>query len=750
MAGEAIEDVLTREQLKIFLKKTGRVALNELIKVGKDEFIKDNDRKQEDLNKRMDNFAKNLNEKYRQNTTLYKEERNIQNKNKIEDRAGLTNAYRSPSGIYRTGNTLYISGTGGKDGDLNQDIWDDLIHLPTRNAHNTRKYKDVMEALKQNPDVSRLVGHSLSSAVINKINEEQPNRFSTTTYATPTIKPRRKGKQNPKRLDYRNPNDVISMLDGYAETSDFKDWNVLVAHTYKNFEGNAQFITDRRQVNYFPSGASIYSPKDNKNIRFYISGDANQYLDLSSVRLFATLQNRNGDRAKFLRPLGGLHAFFNRYRATVAGQMVQDIVEYNRHCELYKAFKSKDVNDMDDIEFSANPSWDSDYHKYANGLDNILQLDSIVSTSGDKTTGKTNGAGSDANPTAVITGYSTGDRNEWGRLGSRPTRHTVSGIPGANGKVRLGHKPVCGLLESNYYLPLRVAPLELEFTVVSDGSEPIIVPQGNGTSQTDKNGYYFQDGNTAGKDDWVLTSCFIRADTITLDNTVDNSITSALLSGTSLKMVIPQYHTITQTFNTGGGEINMNIVKSASKLSHAFITLYRTPKTGERYNYFRPDNYLHKRWNYFYNTMINSEINDGLNPDTVPEEVGQGFADSTRALSWQLQIGNKKYPEFECQSLSEAFYFLRRTVNLVNPEQNSLNISYNQYRNNKFVIAVSMEKMASVNFTSVNTKMGSLITFKLKGTEGALDPAEEVQEIFVHLVNESILELRSDGALVYD
>ena len=196
----------------------------------------------------------------------------------------------------------------------------------------------------------------------------------------------------------------------------------------------------------------------------------------------------------------------------------------------------------------------------------------------------------------------------------------------------------------------------------------------------------------------------------------------------------------------------MNIVKSASKLSHAFITLYRTPKTGLRYNYFRPDNYLHKRWNYFYNTMINSEINDGMNPDPVnnPEEVGQGFADSTRALSWQLQIGNKKYPEFECQSLSEAFYFLRRTVNLVNPEQNSLNISYNQYRSNKFVIAVSMEKMQSVNFTSVNTKMGSLITFKLKGTDNVIAPAEEVQEIFVHLINESILELRSDGALVYD
>ena len=240
------------------------------------------------------------------------------------------------------------------------------------------------------------------------------------------------------------------------------------------------------------------------------------------------------------------------------------------------------------------------------------------------------------------------------------------------------------------------------------------------------------------------------ADTINLDNSVDNRITQALLSGTSLKMVIPQYHTITQTFNTGGGEINMNIVKSASKLSNAFITLYRAPKTGLRYGYFRPDNYLHKRWNYFYNTMINSEINDGGDPNNNPEEVGQGFSDSTRALSWQLQVANKKFPEKECESLSEAWYFLRRTIALFNPEQNSINISYNQYRNNKFVIGVDFQKMNSVNFSGINTKLGSLITFKLKGTEGAIAPTEQITEIFTHLVTESILEIRSDGSLVYD
>ena len=406
----------------------------------------------------------------------------------------------------------------------------------------------------------------------------------------------------------------------------------------------SQYITDRRQVNYFPSGSNVYAPNaGNKNIRFYISGDANQYLDVSSVRLFATLQNTDGTRAKFLRPLGGLHSFFQRYRATVGGQMVQDIIEYNRHCELFKSFKSKDVNEMDDIESCVNPSWDDDYHKYANGLNNFIDY---------TTSGATNAGG-------VATVDTNADHNEYGRVDFRPTRHTLSGIPGANAKVRLSHKPYCGLLESNYYLPLRFAPLELEFTIVSDGNEPTVVPQGDATTnpntETDKQGYYFQDGNTSTS--WEINNVIIRADVITLDNTVDNNITKHLLEGQSLKLIVPQYHTITQTFNTGGGEINMNIVKSASKLTNAFITLYRTPRGGSRYGYYLPDNYVSKRWNYFYNPMINSEINDGPLAETVPLQAGKGFADSSRALTYQLQIASKKYPEFEVSSLSEAFYF---------------------------------------------------------------------------------------------
>jgi hypothetical protein len=118
---------------------------------------------------------------------------------------------------------------------------DDLLLVPSRNIKHSEKYQDVIKYLDKNPDVKRLVGHSLASAVINKINEEMPDRFSSITYATPTIKPKRKGKQNPRRLDYKNKGDVVALLDGYAEVSDFKELNPLVAHTYLNFAHNGKW-----------------------------------------------------------------------------------------------------------------------------------------------------------------------------------------------------------------------------------------------------------------------------------------------------------------------------------------------------------------------------------------------------------------------------------------------------------------------------------------------------------------------------
>ena len=233
-------DLFAREEIA---RRIGKASYDSLIKklheIQDERMTDDAKKKENDMNKRMDNFARNLNGNLRgRNTTLYSEERHIGNKEKLEDRQGLKNAYDSPSGLYKTGKTLYISGTTGKDGSITRDILDDLIHLPSRSAENTEKYKDAIKMLEQSPEITRLVGHSLGSAVANTLNQNFPNKYQTTVYATPAVKPKRKGKQNPKHCDYRNPNDPVSVLDGYAITSDFNDTNPLVAHGFQNFAGN--------------------------------------------------------------------------------------------------------------------------------------------------------------------------------------------------------------------------------------------------------------------------------------------------------------------------------------------------------------------------------------------------------------------------------------------------------------------------------------------------------------------------------
>ena len=110
---------------------------------------------------------------------------------------------------------------------------------------------------------------------------------------------------------------------------------------------------------------------------------------------------------------------------------------------------------------------------------------------------------------------------------------------------------------------------------------------------------------------------------------------------------------------------------------------------------------------------------------------------------------SRLYPEFESQSLAEHMYFLRRMLSYMNPDQDACSITYEQYATNKFIIGITFEKMNEQNLTGINTKMGSLMTAKIKPYK-PLSENEVIQEIFVHLISENILELRSDGTVVYD
>ena len=53
MGGEAIEHVLTREEMRLFAKRIGRVAFDELMRQGREELMNDTDKKQRDLDEKM-------------------------------------------------------------------------------------------------------------------------------------------------------------------------------------------------------------------------------------------------------------------------------------------------------------------------------------------------------------------------------------------------------------------------------------------------------------------------------------------------------------------------------------------------------------------------------------------------------------------------------------------------------------------------------------------------------------------------
>ena len=148
IAGRTTEDLFTREEIA---RRIGKASFDALVKkfddMKNERLMDDAKKKEHNMNKRMDNFAGNLGNHYKRNTTLYSEVKHLGNKEILEDRQGLKNAYDSPSGLYKLKKTLFVSGTTGKDGSITRDVLDDLIHLPTRNAENTEKYKDALKML---------------------------------------------------------------------------------------------------------------------------------------------------------------------------------------------------------------------------------------------------------------------------------------------------------------------------------------------------------------------------------------------------------------------------------------------------------------------------------------------------------------------------------------------------------------------------------------------------------------------------
>ena len=175
----------------------------------------------------------------------------------------------------------------------------------------------------------------------------------------------------------------------------------------------ASYVIDRRSVTFHPQGSNIYKTREGtKLIRILLTGD--NWMDPSTLRVLFQLNNDETNADKFLRPLSGPWAFFRRMRILVAGQLVEDIDQYNRIHEMMQFFVAADSRDNDAAE-----AFGFLHNKHV----------------------------------AV-------------------TNSQFGGIKAGQG-LQVLFKPLSGLLNQNKMMPLRYAPITIELELVDDATEPI-------------------------------------------------------------------------------------------------------------------------------------------------------------------------------------------------------------------------------------------------------------------------------------
>ena len=298
--------------------------------------------------------------------------------------------------------------------------------------------------------------------------------------------------------------------------------------------------------------------------------------------------------------------------------------------------------------------------------------------------------------------------------------HDQNLLPGIENKQTVMFKPLSGLLSQTKYLPLRYTPLEIELEL-ADPEDPIVV---GGTVNFDGgNNTEFTTVNTSAK--WRLENCMVKVDMCTLDNALDNSYVSHLLSGKTINIVFNTFVSSLQTVVSSDTQINVS--RSLSKMKSLFMTLDRDFTQNRR-------SWYNKRWNNFYSPLAEESIQ----AKPISNERVREFE------VLQLVIGSKLFPEYPMKSHAECYYSLRKALGVQANNLHSVDITGMEYRNNKFIVGFDTEKLLGLAFTGYNTR-NSLMTMRMKVPETG-----KPHRMHIVLLTEQIMEVGDVGIMVYD
>ena len=147
---------------------------------------------------------------------------------------------------------------------------------------------------------------------------------------------------------------------------------------------------------------------------------------------------------------------------------------------------------------------------------------------------------------------------------------------------------------------------------------------------------------------------------------------------------------------------------------------------------------IKKPWNGFYHPM------NGQLPFQYAKY------ENDRELQYQIQIGSKLFPEYPIQSIAETFQQLRKTIGVLGSNQFNIDIDQQKYRTLHHIIAIDTEKTLHAGYTGLNTRMGDLLTLKIKPTTSLVPANKMPDSVQVVLHSDQIMNIGDTGIQVMD
>ena len=318
--------------------------------------------------------------------------------------------------------------------------------------------------------------------------------------------------------------------------------------------------------------------------------------------------------------------------------------------------------------------------------------------------------------------YTVGGKPE---IGEMYTQETMPGIKQGERRI-VSFKPLAGIFNQEKYLPLKYCPIDVQLELIDDPDEAFIKP---GITVAFPANYTAAVAGTSPEvlgttQEFEINDCRVICDVLTLNSEVNNSYNEVLLKGTPLPIYFQTFVTSQQNVKNLE-DINLVVSRAVSRLKAAFITFYKGDAS-----------------------IIGQRSNEFSHPNAFAPD---GLYNWNYDLEWSINLGSNRYPIMPCRSIGETFYHLKKTLNFLNPSQDSVSFSFAQYRRDKYIIGMSFEKALNSPYSGVNTKAGQQLVFKAKPNNGTTVPGANLfDDVFVTLLHDCFVEIRETGVALFD